>query len=108
GVDAPTSNFAGRVGAFLAELTFQLVGYTAFVVPGALIVPGWNYFWGRKVDAPATKVFGACLLFGCVSTFMSMAVHPTGTAGMASHSRRGYLRIFLSAAKCQDLGQTRS
>jgi len=108
GVDAPTSNFAGRVGAFLAELTFQLVGYTAFVVPVALIVAGWNYFWCRKVDAPATKVFGACLLFGCVSTFMSMAVHPTGTAGMASHSGGGYLGMFLSAQMVKYLGQTGS
>ena len=108
GVGGPTANFAGRVGAFLAELTFQLVGYTAFVVPVALIVAGWNYFWCRKVDAPATKVFGACLLFGCVSTFMSMAVHTTGTAGMASHTGGGYLGMFLSAQMTAYLGQTGS
>jgi len=108
GVNAPTANFAGRVGAFLAELTFQLVGYTAFVVPIALIVAGWNYFWCRKVDAPATKIFGACLLFACVSTFMSMAVHTTGTTGMASHTGGGYFGMFLSSQMTAYLGQTGS
>jgi DNA segregation ATPase FtsK/SpoIIIE, S-DNA-T family len=108
GVDASTANFAGRVGAFLAELTFQLVGYTAFIVPVALIVAGWNYFWCRKVDAPATKVFGACLLFGCLSTFLSMAVRTTAPAGMASHTGGGYLGMFMSGQMTAFLGQTGS
>jgi DNA segregation ATPase FtsK/SpoIIIE, S-DNA-T family len=108
GVEGPIANFAGRVGAFLAELTFQLVGYTAFVVPIALIVAGWNYFWCRAVDAPATKVFGAALLFGCVSTFLSMAISQTAAAGMASHTGGGYLGSFLAAEMIAYLGQTGS
>jgi hypothetical protein len=30
--DAP-ANFAGRVGAFLAEFSFQLFGYAAYLIP---------------------------------------------------------------------------
>ena len=30
----PPANFAGRVGAFLAELSFQLFGYAAYLDPG--------------------------------------------------------------------------
>jgi DNA segregation ATPase FtsK/SpoIIIE, S-DNA-T family len=108
GVEGSTANFAGRVGAFLGELTFQLVGYTAFVIPVALIVAGWNYFWCRSVDAPATKVFGALLLFGSVSTFLSMAFRQTGATGMASHTGGGYLGSFLSAEMTSYLGQTGS
>ena len=33
GSDLPPANFAGRVGAFLAELSFQLVGYAAYLAP---------------------------------------------------------------------------
>ena len=33
GLHADPANFAGRVGAFLAELSFQLVGYGAYVIP---------------------------------------------------------------------------
>ena len=34
GSDLPPANFAGRIGAFLAELSFQLVGYAAYLAPG--------------------------------------------------------------------------
>jgi S-DNA-T family DNA segregation ATPase FtsK/SpoIIIE len=72
GVDGTVQNFAGRVGAFLAELSFQLVGYAAYVGPAILVVLGWNYFWCRSVDAAGTKAFGAMLLFACISAFLSL------------------------------------
>ena len=44
-VPHPPANFVGRVGAFLAELSFQLFGYGAYFLPGAIGIVGWNYFW---------------------------------------------------------------
>ncbi len=70
GGDGPPSNLAGRVGAFIAELSYQLLGYSAFLVPIVLIVVAWHYFWCKKMDAAYTKAFGAALLFGCVSSFL--------------------------------------
>lgn len=90
GITKAPDNFAGRIGAFLAELSFQLVGYTAFVIPVVLIVAGWNYFWCREVDAPATKTFGASLLFACVSTFLAMVIPASETRGMATNTGGGY------------------
>ena len=60
-------NFAGRVGAFVAELSYQLLGYAAYLTPLVLAVLGWHYFWCRLVDAAYTKIIGAVLLFACVS-----------------------------------------
>ena len=51
GSELAPANFAGRVGAFLAELSFQLLGYSAFLGPLVLVVIGWHYFWCRAVDA---------------------------------------------------------
>ena len=53
------ANFAGRVGAFLAELSFQLFGYGSYLLPAVLAVSGWHYFWCRAVDAVYTKIVGA-------------------------------------------------
>ena len=33
GTGHPPVNFVGRVGAFLSELSFQLFGYAAFLIP---------------------------------------------------------------------------
>ena len=38
-------NFVGRVGAFLSELSFQLFGYGAYLIPAVIAVIGWHYFW---------------------------------------------------------------
>ena len=73
GSDLPPVNFGGRVGAFLAELSYQLLGYTAYLLPIVLVVSGWHYFWCRVPDAAYTKLVGAGLLFACVSSFLSLA-----------------------------------
>jgi len=58
GLNQAPENFAGRVGAFLAELSFQLAGYAAYVIPAFLVMLGWHYFWCRQVDAAASKMTG--------------------------------------------------
>ena len=69
---AAPANFAGRVGAFLAELSFQLFGYASYLIPALLVIIGWHYFWCRAVDAAGTKVTGAALLVSCISAFLSL------------------------------------
>ena len=65
-------NFAGRIGAFLAELSYQLLGFSAFLLPVVLVVIGWHYFWCKPIDAPYTKAAGAALLLACVASFTSL------------------------------------
>ena len=72
GQDAP-ANFAGRVGAFLAELSYQVVGFTAYVLPVVLVTLGWHCFWCRAVGAVYTKVIGLVLTVGCTASFLSLA-----------------------------------
>ena len=59
GAHAAPANFAGRVGAFLAELSFQLFGYASYLIPALLVIIGWHYFWCRSLDAAGTKAIGA-------------------------------------------------
>jgi len=70
---APPANFAGKFGAFLSELSFQVLGYAAYLIPPMLVVIGWHYFWVRALKAPITKFIGALLLFASVSGLLSLA-----------------------------------
>ena len=79
-------NFVGRVGAFLSELSFQLFGYAAYLIPAVIGVIGWHYFWCQKPDAAYTKVTGAGLLFCCSSTFLSLVLGSTDVAGKPFHA----------------------
>jgi S-DNA-T family DNA segregation ATPase FtsK/SpoIIIE len=107
GSHAAPANFAGRVGAFLAELSFQLFGYASYLIPAVLVVIGWNYFWCRSLDAAATKATGATLLIACISAFLSLVF---GTLDVSGKSFRagGYAGEFLARQMSEYLNKTGS
>jgi S-DNA-T family DNA segregation ATPase FtsK/SpoIIIE len=105
GSHAVPLNFAGRVGAFLAELSFQLFGYASYLIPIVMVIVGWNYFWCRKVDAPATKVAGATLLFGCLSALLSLLFSTLEVAGKPFRAG-GYTGEFLAREFSEYLNRT--
>ncbi|MEQ1575269.1 MAG: DNA translocase FtsK 4TM domain-containing protein, partial [Vicinamibacterales bacterium] len=82
----PPANFVGRVGAFLAELSFQLFGYAAFLVPGVIAVVGWHSFWCQQIDAAYTKVTGVTLFFACTSGFLSLLFGSAEISGKTVHA----------------------
>jgi S-DNA-T family DNA segregation ATPase FtsK/SpoIIIE len=107
GSDIAPVNFAGRIGAFMAELSYQLLGYAAYLIPLVLAVIGWHYFWCHLVDAAYTKITGAALLFSCVSSFLSLAF---GTLDISGKSFRagGYVGDALASLLASYLNRTGS
>src|SRR5678815_4797889 len=77
----PPANFVGRVGAFLSELSFQLLGYGAYLIPAAMAWAGWYYFWCLPFDAIYTKGFGIMLLLACSSAFLSLVFGSADVSG---------------------------
>jgi len=107
GSGAAPVNFAGRVGAFLAELSFQLLGYASYLIPAAMVVIGWHYFWCRALDAQYTKLIGAGLLFGCLSSLLSLAFGSVDVAGKPFRAG-GYLGEWLASWMAEYLNRTGS
>jgi S-DNA-T family DNA segregation ATPase FtsK/SpoIIIE len=107
GSSATPVNFAGRVGAFLAELTFQLFGYSSYVIPAALVVVGWNSFWCRTVDAAWTKVTGVALFFVSLSALLSLAFGTINLSGKAFRAG-GYAGEFVARELLEYLNRTGS
>jgi S-DNA-T family DNA segregation ATPase FtsK/SpoIIIE len=105
GAHATPLNFAGRVGAFLAELSFQLFGYTSYLVPAIMVVGGWHYFWCRKADSPGTKATGGMLLFACVSAFLSLVFTTLDVSGKPFRAG-GYVGDFLARLMSEYLNRT--
>ena len=107
GADLPPSNFVGRVGAFLAELSYQLFGYAAYLIPIVMVVSGWHYFWCRVPDAAYTKLIGAGLLFACVAAFLSLAFGSLEISGRELLAG-GYIGKWLAGALSEYLNKTGS
>jgi S-DNA-T family DNA segregation ATPase FtsK/SpoIIIE len=85
--DAPPVNFAGRIGAFIAEASYQLMGFAAFLIPAALGVIAWHYFWCRRIESGYTKLVGVVLLVGSASALLALAFGALQTG--APHVRAG-------------------
>ena len=107
GSELPPQNFAGRIGAFLSELSFQLLGYAAYLINISLVVIGWHYFWCRALEAPYTKLIGALMLFVCASSFLSLALENTEISGKEFHAG-GYVGTLLADFLAAYLNRTGS
>jgi len=98
-------NFIGRVGAFGAELSFQALGYAAFLGPLLLGLAGWNYFWCVTVDAIYTKAIGITLLIASMSGMLSLAFGSTEQAGKTFHAG-GIFGSWLSGSTAEYMNGT--
>jgi S-DNA-T family DNA segregation ATPase FtsK/SpoIIIE len=107
GAHGAPANFAGRVGAFVAELSFQLFGYAAYLIPAVMVIIGWNCFWCRSLDAAGTKAIGAGLLFGCLSAFLSLIFGTLEVSGKAFRAG-GYAGEFLASQLSEYLNRAGS
>ena len=68
-----TLNFAGPTGAFISEAAFQLLGYSAFLIPILAGYLAWHYFWCQKIEAGYTKLVGVGTMAGCAAGLLSLA-----------------------------------
>jgi len=107
GLHAAPVNFAGKVGAFLAELSFQLFGYAAYLIPAVLVLVGWNSFWCRHIEAGGTKAVGAMLLFSCVAALLSLVVTTAEVSGKPFRAG-GYAGEWLASELASYLNRTGS
>jgi S-DNA-T family DNA segregation ATPase FtsK/SpoIIIE len=95
------NNLVGRFGAFLSTLSFQLVGYTAYLLPLLVGAIGWHYFWCRDLDAEYTKLVGAVLLITCVSGLFALAASafegpPSHAGGLLGTAAASVLTVYLN------------
>jgi S-DNA-T family DNA segregation ATPase FtsK/SpoIIIE len=107
GAERAPVNFAGRVGAFLAELSFQLFGYASYLLPAVIVTAGWHYFWCQAPEAAYTKLTGLGLFFACASSFLSLILGSTDVGGKTFHAG-GSIGTWLGAALSEYLNRTGS
>jgi S-DNA-T family DNA segregation ATPase FtsK/SpoIIIE len=103
----PPANFVGRVGAFMSELSFQLLGYAAYLVPGVIAWAGWYYFWCQPFEAIYTKLIGILLLVGCSSSFLSLVFGSADLSGK-TFDAGGSIGAWLGAWFAEYLNRTGS
>ncbi|MXY24607.1 MAG: hypothetical protein F4Y45_08810 [Acidobacteria bacterium] len=81
GGQTQATNLGGQVGAFLAEVSHQVFGFAAVLVPVTLGALGWHAFWCRPISAGYMRLAGVGLLFICTAAFLSLSLGSPETTG---------------------------
>jgi S-DNA-T family DNA segregation ATPase FtsK/SpoIIIE len=71
--DGPLArNWIGPVGAYSADLLFQVLGFAAFLIPLAIAVLGWQWFRSRAIDSQTATLIGYALLLVSLPSLLSL------------------------------------
>jgi len=73
---APAHNWIGPVGAYSADLLFQLFGFAAFLLPVAFGIVGYRWCRSRAIDSQVATLGGYALLLLSLPSLLSMAHVP--------------------------------
>ena len=84
-------NRVGRIGAYASDVLFQVFGMSAFLLLVPMLILSWRLIRGRRINAPAMRTLGFCLLIcaACVSLQLAAvpvfegSFHPGGMIGVA-------------------------
>ncbi|MBI5083622.1 MAG: DNA translocase FtsK 4TM domain-containing protein, partial [Acidobacteria bacterium] len=69
---APPHNKIGRVGAYLADFSFQLLGLTAWALPFLCGLLGWRWLRSKDVQSPLVRIAGYSMLAVSLSGGLSL------------------------------------
>jgi S-DNA-T family DNA segregation ATPase FtsK/SpoIIIE len=93
-------NWIGLVGAYGADLLFQVFGFAAFLLPVAMLVVGMRWFRSRSIDSQAATVAGYVLMLLSLPALLCLwnmppirgAVPPGGLLGsvISNELRSGF------------------
>ena len=68
----PVRNWIGPVGSYTADLSFQIFGFAAFLLPAAIGILGYRWFRSRAVDSQWATVVGYTLLLLSLPSLLSL------------------------------------
>ena len=72
----PAHNWIGPVGAYQADLLFQLFGFAAFLLPVAIGIVGYRWCRSHAIDSQVATLGGYALLLLSLPSLLSMAHVP--------------------------------
>jgi S-DNA-T family DNA segregation ATPase FtsK/SpoIIIE len=77
----PARNWIGPVGAHMADLFFQLCGFSAFLIPVGMFIVAMRWFRSQLIDAPVAKLAGATMLLLSLSAELTL-IHMPAVRGV--------------------------
>jgi S-DNA-T family DNA segregation ATPase FtsK/SpoIIIE len=98
-----SENLAGRVGAYVSDLLFQVFGLTAFLLIAPLAALSWKLIFGPVIRSPLARFLGLVLFMCSISVFLQMFPIPLRDANFMPGGVTG---VVLSGILLPNLNKT--
>ncbi|HEX3580920.1 MAG TPA: DNA translocase FtsK [Thermoanaerobaculia bacterium] len=99
------ANWIGYYGATVAWVFVSFFGFASVLFPGALLVIGWNRFWGKELEFLQTKLIGFTILALALPPMFDLTVGSRWFRGALVPSG-GYLGTEINHAASSNLNAT--
>jgi S-DNA-T family DNA segregation ATPase FtsK/SpoIIIE len=76
GAEHTTQNWIGPVGAYSADLIFQIFGFPAFLLPVALMILGWRWARSQAFHSQGATLTGYAMLLVSLPSIFSLIPFP--------------------------------
>jgi len=100
----PAHNWIGPVGAYIADLFFQGVGYAAFLFPVGLFLVAFRRFRSQKINAPMAKLIGCALFVFALPAELSLLHVPEVRGALPPGGMFGVLMVHGLRAAFNSIG----
>ena len=99
------ANWIGYYGATVAWVFVSFFGFAGVLFPGALLVIGWNRFWGKELEYLQTKLIGFTILALALPPMCDLTIGSIWFRGALVPSG-GYLGTEINHAASSNLNAT--
>ena len=90
-------NFCGKVGAYVSDLFFQVVGLPALMIPFACLLFAWRLMKFRDLHPRAYKIVAFIVMLISIAGLVSLKVEKVALFGQTLNQAGGFIGFFLAS-----------
>ena len=94
---ASIHNFCGKVGAYVADLFYQVLGLPALIIPFACLLFAWRLLKFRDLHPRAYKALAFIVMLISIAGLISLKVEKVALFGQTLNQAGGFIGFFLAS-----------
>ena len=91
------SNFCGRVGAYVSDLFYQIIGIPAMMVPFACLLFAWRLLKFRDLHPRTYKIVAFIVMLISIAGLISLKIEKVALFGQTLNQAGGFIGFFLAS-----------
>ncbi len=94
---ASINNICGKVGAYVSDLFFQIIGLPALLIPFACLLFSWRLLKFRDLHPRTYKIFAFVVMLISIAGMISLKVEKVALFGQTLNQAGGFIGFFLAS-----------